>query len=145
MTVKECIDIVDNLKPNQYSLRDKVIWLSFIDSIIIKDVLLTHEGYDGRYDKFKGYTEDDIYKTLLVSAPYDHLYTAFLKMKIDEENGETARYNNSASIYNTYMMEFRKHYNKTHMPLSIFERRESQKTSACEHIPEEHYVEATLS
>ncbi|MBQ2614772.1 MAG: collagen-like protein, partial [Clostridia bacterium] len=40
-------------------------------------------------------------------------------MKIDGENGETQRYNNSAAMFNSYMMEFRKYYNKTHMPLSI--------------------------
>jgi hypothetical protein len=54
MTIKECIDIVDNAKPNQYGTKEKVMWLSFIDEIIINDVLKTHEGYDGRYDEFSG-------------------------------------------------------------------------------------------
>jgi hypothetical protein len=44
-------------------------------------------------------------------------------MKIDAENGETARYNNSASLFNSYMMEYRKFYNKTHIPLSDSEKR----------------------
>ena len=122
MTIKECIDIVDNIKPNQYSVKDKVQWLSFIDQIIINDVLKTHEGYDGRYDDFEGYSEDKISTTLIVSSPYDRLYTAYLKMKIDSENGEMARYNNSAQLYNTYMLEYRKYYNKTHMPLDKFRK-----------------------
>lgn len=117
MTIKDCIDIVDSLKPNQYTIKDKVMWLSFIDEIIINEVLKTHEGYDGRYDNFEGYSEDKLSVPLIVPSPYDRLYTAYLKMKIDAENGETARYNNSAALYNTYMLEFRKHYNKTHMPL----------------------------
>lgn len=119
MTIKECIDIVDNAKPNQYSIRDKVMWLSFIDEIIINDVLKTHEGYDGRYDDFSGYTEEKLSIPLIVPSPYDRLYTAYLKMKIDGENGETTRYNNSAALFNSYMMEYRKFYNKTHMPLDI--------------------------
>ena len=45
MTIKECIDLVDNVKPNQYSIEDKVSWLSYIDGIIINEVLKTHEGY----------------------------------------------------------------------------------------------------
>ena len=49
MTLKECIDIVDNNKPNQYTIKEKVMWLSFIEEIIINEVLKTHEGYDGRY------------------------------------------------------------------------------------------------
>ena len=117
MTIKECIDLVDNVKPNQYSIEDKVAWLSFVDGIIINDVLKTHEGYDGKYDEFEGYSADKLGTKLIAEFPYDNLYPAFMKMKIDEENGETARYNNSATMYNSYMGIFKKQYNKTHMPL----------------------------
>ena len=123
MTIKDCIDIVDKNKPNQYTIKEKVMWISFIEGIIINEVLKTHEGYDGRYDDFEGYSEDKLSVTLIVPSPYDRLYTAYLKMMIDKENGETARYNNSAASYNTYMDEYRRHYNKTHMPLNIVGRR----------------------
>ena len=123
MTIKDCIDIVDNIKPNQYTIKDKVMWLSFIEEIIINEVLKTHEGYDGRYDLFEGYTEDKISTKLIVPSPYDRLYTEYLKMMIDKENGEVTRYNNSAASYNTYMMEYRKHYNKTHMPINTIGKR----------------------
>lgn len=123
MTIKDCIDLVDNIKPNQYTIKEKVMWLSFIDEIIINEVLKTHEGYDGRYDDFEGYSEDKLSVPLIVQSPYDRLYTAYLKMKIDQENGETARYNNSAALYNTYMLEFRKYYNKTHLPLDNSRKR----------------------
>lgn len=126
MTIQECIDIVENLKPSQHTIPDKVQWLSFIDEIIINDVLKTHEGYDGRYDDFAGYKPDNTLVTLIVPSPYDRLYTAYLTMKIDEANGETARYNNSATIFNSYMMEYRKHYNKTHLPLNALNKGNSQ-------------------
>lgn len=127
MNIKECIDTVDNLKPNQYTIREKVMWLSFIEEIIINDVLKTHEGYDGRYDDFEGYSDEKISVTLIVPSPYDRLYTAYLTMKIDEANNETARYNNSATLYNTYMMEYKKYYNKTHMPLDVLGRKHNMK------------------
>lgn len=117
MTIKECIDLVDNVKPNQYGIEDKVNWLSFLDGMLINDVLKTHEGYDGSYDLFGGYSYDKLNVELLVKAPYDRVYTAYLKMKIDEYNGETARYNNSATLYNSYLSAYKKHYNKHHMPL----------------------------
>lgn len=126
MTIKECIDIVDNLKPNQYSIEDKVEWLSFLDQTIVNDVLKTHEGYHGEYEEFYGYSPDRLSVHLIVAPPYDRLYTAYLKMKIDEENGETARYNNSATMYNSYMMEYKRWYNKHHMPISVHERRPAQ-------------------
>lgn len=118
MTIKECIDLVDNVKPNQYSIEDKVAWLSFLDGIIINDVLKTHEGYENEYEEFAGYSPDSLGTKLIVGYPYDTLYTAYLKMKIDEENGETARYNNSATMFNSYLGIYKKHYNKTHMPLN---------------------------
>ena len=125
MTIKECIDLVDAQKPNQYSISEKVMWLTFLDKIIINEVLKTHEGYDGRYDDFVGYSEDDLTASLIVESPYDQLYPAYLKMKIDGENGEQARYNNSVASYNAYMLEFRKNYNKTHMPLGNGAKRNS--------------------
>lgn len=117
MTIRECIDRVDNVKPNQYSDDDKVRWLSFIEGIIINDVLKTHEGYKGEYDLFDGYSTDKMDTGLIAKAPYDVLYEAYLKMKIDEENGETARYNNSATMFNSYLELYKKHYNKHHVPL----------------------------
>lgn len=123
MTIKECIDRVDNLKPNQYSIEDKVEWLTFLDMKIVNDVLKTHEGYDGKYDDFTGYSPDNLGAPLIVPMPYDRLYTSYICMKIDEHNGETARYNNSASMYNSYLMEYKKWWNKNHMPISVTERR----------------------
>ena len=117
MTIKECIDLVDNVKPNQYSIEDKVRWLSYIDGIIINDVIKTHEGYHNEYEDFDGYSSDKIGTKLIAEAPYDRLYEAYLKMMIDEANGETARYNNSAILFNSYLTDYRKHYNKVHLPV----------------------------
>lgn len=117
MTIQECIDRVDSLKPNQYTIKEKVEWLSFIELRIINDVLKTHEGYDGRYDLFTGYSEDKLTITMIAPSPYDRLYTKYLEMKIDEANGETTRYNNSATMFNTYYADYKKYYNKGHMPL----------------------------
>lgn len=117
MLIRECIDIVDGMKPNQYGVEDKVRWLSFLDRIIINDVLKTHEGYDEKFDLFEGYSTGNLGVRLIVNPPYDQMYIEYLKMKIDEENGETAKYNNSATMFNTYLSMFRKWYNKNNMPL----------------------------
>lgn len=139
MTIKECIDIVDNIKPNQYTVADKVNWLTFVDMTIINDVLKTHEGYDGRYDLFEGYSPDKLSASLVVPTPYDRLYTAYLSMQIDRLNGETAKYNNSASLYNTYLLEYKRYYNKTHMPLDITRKGYGEKP------PKKHTVGLTAA
>ena len=119
MTIKECIDIVDNVKPNQYSIEDKVRWLSFLDHIIINDVIKTHEGYENEYEEFDGYSVDRLGEKLIVGVPYNEMYVAYLKMRIDEENGETARYNNSSTMFNYYLTLYKKHYHKYTKPLQM--------------------------
>lgn len=120
MTIKECIDIVDATKPNQYSDTDKVRWLSQLDYTIANEIIDTHVLPKGKDFIFEQYNPDrDLGKGLIAPPPYDELYIAFLKMKIDEENGETARYNNSATMFNKHYMDFEKFYNKTHMPKQI--------------------------
>ena len=88
MTIKECMDTVYAVKPHEYTVVDQVRWLSFVEKIIIDEVLKTHEGYDGRYDEFTEYSPDNTSVELVVPAPHDRLYVAFLTMKIDELNNE---------------------------------------------------------
>lgn len=117
MQIKECINQVDSIKPNQYSIEDKVRWLCYIDRKIVKDVIETHERSENEEEiLIPTYTPDDLDVELIAPAPYDELYVAYLKMKIDEENGETARYNNSAIMFNAYMQDLAKYWNKTHRP-----------------------------
>lgn len=116
MTVREAIDRLDGLKPNQYTEEDKLRWLSELDMGVFMDVILTHE-HESDLPMFEGYTAEDYDKKLIVDEPFTEMYTAYLKMKIDEENGETARYNNSAVLFNAYYDNYAKHYNRTHMPL----------------------------
>ena len=117
MTIKECIDIADAVKPNQYSTEEKVRWLSQLDMRIFQNIICTHHRLPDEPEiTFEQYSSDNLSYALLEIPPHDELYVAFLKMKIDEENGESTRYNNSASMFNTLYEEFEKKYNKTHMP-----------------------------
>ena len=109
--------MVDATKPNQYSVADKVRWLNYLEGTIFEDIILTHEG--GEKISFDGYSVDDLEKEMLVSKPHDMLYVAYLQMKIDEANGETARYNNSATMYNSYMSDFSKYWHRNHLPKGV--------------------------
>lgn len=117
MTVQEAIDAIDALKPNQYQEEVKIKWLSDLDTLIFRDVILTHE-HPTDLKAFEPYSASDKGRTLIAPAPYDEVYTAYLRMKIDESNGETTRYNNSVTLYNAYYDNFAKYWNKNHMPIS---------------------------
>ena len=135
MRIEECISIADATKPNQYSTEEKIRWLSVLDASIKSDIIDMYEQPVEEEEKivilaegeevpeeeeetgeFTGYTPADLSANLLVPFPHDELYVAYLKAKIDESNGETARYNNSASTFNGLLLNFEKHYNKTHTP-----------------------------
>ena len=134
MRIEECINRVDSVKPNHYGVEEKVRWLSYLDASIKREIIDTHEQPvpaeentiivigDGEITEegsteFNGYTPDDMTAELLVPFPFDELYVAYLKAKIDEENGETARYNNSAATFNGLLMDYEKAYNRDHMPI----------------------------
>lgn len=116
MTLIECINRINILKPNTYSQEEKIKWLSNIDGIIKKEIIDTHEGGDGvvfnGYDEFTPLTTE-----LLVSAPYDDIYLRWLEAQIDYANGEYARYNNVVRAYNDAYSVYFRYYNRIHMPL----------------------------
>lgn len=115
MTIIEAITRIDSIKPNTYSLPEKISWLSAIDRTIMREIIETHE--DDSTVIFDGYTENTpLGAELLVPAPYDELYLFYLESRIDYWNGETKRYNNSVKTFNEAYKAFANHYNKIHMP-----------------------------
>lgn len=117
MTVSEAISLVDRLRPNQFPETIKISWLSKLDGQIFEEIIQTHEG--GAADRFTGYGESSQDEELLVPYPYaEDIYISFLQAQMDRENGETARYNQSISLYNNAFLTFQNRYNRTHLPLA---------------------------
>ena len=116
MTVAEAISIVDKLRPNQYQDTFKIKWLSKLDGLIFKEVFMTHA--DSPIESFEGYDENSQNTELLVPYPYDEdIYNYFLQANMDKENGETAKYNQSITLYNNAFLAFQNYYNRTHLPI----------------------------
>ena len=117
MTIIEAINLIDSLKPNNYTQIEKVAWLSTLDTAIKKDIIDTHEGSEAV--TFNGYTAETPVETeLLVPAPYDEMYLFWLQSKIDYWNADMGKYNNSISMYNTVYNNFERAYNREHKPIS---------------------------
>lgn len=117
MTIAEAISLVDKLKPNQYTEDMKKKWLSKLDGLVFKEVFQTHE--DNPIESFEGYEEAGMETELLIPYPYDEdIYNYFLQASMDKENGETAKYNQSITLYNNAYLMFQNFYNRTHKPIS---------------------------
>ena len=115
MTINEAITRLDSLKPNGYTLSDKIGWLSIVDGMIKNNIIDTHEG--GEDVTFNEYNDETPLDTeLIVKAPYDELYLSWLSSKVDFYNGEYLKYNNNIVRYNDTLTAYRNQYNRTHMP-----------------------------
>ena len=117
MTIGEAISKVDTLKHNSFDFSMKVGWLSDLDMRVKLQIIDAHEKREPVY--FYGYDEDtDADTELLVQAPYDEMYLRWLEAMIDYHNSDDDRYNNAIILFNNAYEGYKKHYTRTHMPLS---------------------------
>lgn len=115
MTIIEAINRIDDLKHNTYDQKDKLEWLSRLDSMVKRLIIDTHEG--GEDVSFTGYDDStDIHTELLIPAPFDEVYLRWMEAQIDYSNGEYDKYNNSIEMFNTSWTGYQNYYNRTHMP-----------------------------
>ena len=115
MKIIEAINGIDTLNHNTYSETEKVKWLSRVDWMVKKHVIDTHEGAEDV--TFTGYDDlTDLNTELLVPAPHDELYLRWMEAQIHYHNGEYGKYNNAVEMFNTAFEDYKKYYNRTHMP-----------------------------
>ena len=117
MTIADVISKVDALKPNTYESKDKISWLSDLDARVKTQIINAHERREPVY--FYGYDEEtDLDTELLVPKPYDEMYLRWLEAMIDYHNSDDDRYNNAIILFNNAYDGYKRHYTRTHMPLS---------------------------
>ena len=116
MKLMEAINLADSLIPNGFSVGDKIRWLSELDGKIKREIIERHEGHE--LIPFSGYdTETDPDTELLAEHPYDGIYIKFIDMEINRYNGETARYNNAASVFEAAYRDYAAWVNRTKKPI----------------------------
>lgn len=112
MTAENIITRTDDLKPNLYSTEQKLEWLSILDRQLWEEVVFTHEGYEESPVPAEEYT---IGTELLIPHPYAaDVYIPYLQARIDQENMEIGKFNQSASLYNAGVTAFRNWWNRNH-------------------------------
>ena len=115
MKIIEAINGIDSLNHNTYTEQDKVQWLSRVDWMVKKHVIDTHEGSEDV--TFNGYDSLTDHNTdLLVPAPHDEMYLRWMEAQIHYHNGEYGKYNNAIDMFNTTYEDYKRYYNRTHMP-----------------------------
>ena len=113
MTIIQAIQRVDALKPNTYSARQKILWLSQLESMVKTLVIDAHAG--GEEKPFTGFTEDtDPSAVLFLEEPFDMAYLYWLEAQIHYANEDLDMYNSAMGMFHSVFATFKAHYKQTH-------------------------------
>lgn len=117
MKIKDIIDMLDEVKPNKYSDKQKVAWLNEVEEEIVDEVYHRSETYKSY--EFIPCSQEDMDKELLVPDHFSDLYLYFLAAKIDALRGEAERYNNDTVLFNAAWDRYSCYMNRTHKPVGL--------------------------
>lgn len=117
MTIQEAIDRIDTLKPNKFKAQQKVAWLSDLDGMVWREIILAHEGVEpGK--TFDGYDQDtDRATDLLVPEPYTDIYQHYMASQMDIANMESGKYAQDTVLFGNAWTTLGDYWTRTHMPL----------------------------
>ena len=111
MTINQILNIVDQIKPNAFPPEVKVMWLNEVEGYVQTYVHLLSSADVITYDY-----SVDAETELLVPPPHNGVYWTFLTAMIDYGNGEYNKYQNTITLYNSYMQEYQRWYATVYRP-----------------------------
>lgn len=113
MTVLDVIEAVDCRLHNEVDETIKIKWISDLDRKIQKDVIDTHK--DGFVHDFPYTLDSDV----IIADGYEEIYILYLLRQITLLNGDIEHSNNYLSEYNNLIYEWKKFYNREHLPIPV--------------------------
>lgn len=99
MTIQDAIAQADDLRPNTYSMGQKVGWLKRCETMLRRTVLLEPGEPE--------WPEDHMQVELTVPEPWCGLYVRWLEAQSHYANGEYDRYNDAITAFNADMAGYR--------------------------------------
>ena len=112
-TVKQVLEQVDAMLPNQYTTAEKRRWLLQAEGFVVREVHQPHAGGEETEVPPEDTGEDTV---LLVQPPYDELYRHYVEAQIHYANGETVRCNNASTAWNNAFLTYRDAYCRAQVP-----------------------------
>lgn len=112
-TFKEIIARVDEIKPNVFSQKTKVSWLTSLNGKLAIDIFLMDIA------EVRELPQGDaaIDREPLVGFPHEEIYEEYLIAKIDAANGEAREYQNRMQLYDSYYSNFVTWFKSTYDPV----------------------------
>lgn len=112
-TFKEIIERVDEFKPNDFSTRTKLNWLTALDGKLATDVfLLSIEEIRALPHRYP----EALCCEGLVSYPHEDVYELWLQAKIDYAHEDYDKFHNTMEQYNEAYSNFKNFFLSTYRP-----------------------------
>ena len=103
MKIKDAIATARALTPDAFGDEALFNWINQLEGQLASQVFLMAPA---EVEQLHYTYPEDLETELLVVPPYDEVYTAYLKAKVDAANGEYNKYANSMAIYNAVYAAF---------------------------------------
>ena len=102
MTAHSCIALVDTLVPNAVPETLKRRWLSELEGHILVNI----RNHDPEALNITGEADEDI--PLSLPFPFDRVYWMYLAAMVDFFNGDTSRYEETATLADNALEDYAK-------------------------------------
>ena len=112
MTLKECIEYVDGIKPNAFTNDQKTRWINEIEGRVQTEVFL----WDPDTNHTTYTWENNQNTVLFVKPPYEEIYYEYLSAKIDYANGEYDNCQNTQAMFEDVWIAFKRWFIRTYHP-----------------------------
>ncbi len=110
MTLGECLQRADALRPNAGSEDEKDRWVLELEGELERDFFARYEGWQAP-EKGPGRAS-----TLLASGPFEELYVFRVLARLELADREWDSYNVYNALANQLLSEFKKAWHRTHAP-----------------------------
>jgi len=117
MNIQEAIDLADQMKPNMMKRQAKLTFLTEIDRVIYRELVLKHEHTAEEETEPLYDSETDDGTELIMPSPYDMLYVYWLMSKIDLMNMEEEKYNNDRMLFENAYAQGSDWWTRERMPI----------------------------
>ena len=111
MTVSKAVEKADSMYPNSFAFSTKAQWLEELDGRIRREVLSLYP--DITLPEEVSYSIFPETK-LIVSSPFEELYSCYLSVKLCIAWGDTAGYKNASALFNSLYLSYMSYINREH-------------------------------
>lgn len=111
-TVKQVLEQVDAMLPNQYTTAEKRRWLLQAEGFVVREV---HQPHAGGEETEVPPEDTGRTRCCWCSRPMTSC-TALCGAQIHYANGEMERYNNACAAWNNALLTYRDFWCRSHMP-----------------------------